>query len=372
MKVLYIAHYKEASGWGQVSRDNIMALDTVGVDVVPRAITLGNPVATLPDRIKQLEANSAEGCDIVIQHVLPHYMKYDGRFRKNVGIFELETTNIKLTSWPGHLNLMDELWLPCQSMLKDCEFNSIVAPTKYVPHTFDTAIYKKEYQRLNLPNQGRFTFYFIGEMNQRKHLSALIQAFHIEFQPHEPVELVIKVNKFGMSSEQLAKELQGFCNAIKNNLKLYKDPSRYKPEIIITINVPREDLLRLHRSCDCFVLPSYGEAWGVPAWEAMAMGNLVITSATGAMLDYIDSELNGFLVGGINEPVFGQHETFEDFGTSRELWFNISVTQLMKTMRRVYEMHEDNKLAVRTEARLSAAKYDYTVVGQQMKELLNV
>ena len=372
MKVLYIAHYKEASGWGQVSRDNIMALDTVGVDVVPRAITLGNPTADIPDRIKQLEHNSAEGCDIVIQHVLPHYMKYDAHFRKNIGIYELETTNIQLTSWAGHLNLMTELWLPCTSMIKDCPRNGIVTPTKHVPHTFDTSIYKKDYSRLNLPTQNRFTFYFIGEMNQRKHLSALIQAFHIEFQPHEPVELVIKVNKFGMSPEQLAQELQGFCNSIKENLRLYKDPNRYKPEIIITVNVSREDLLRLHRTCDCFVLPSYGEAWGVPAWEAMAMGNLVIASATGAMLDYIDSERNGFLVGGTMEPVFGQHETFEEFGTSRELWFNISVLQLMRTMRRVYAMDKEKQNTVRASAKLSAGKYDYVVVGQQMKELLQI
>ena len=130
--------------------------------------------------------------------------------------------------------------------------------------------------------------------------------------------------------------------------------------------------MRLHSTCDCFVCPSYGEAWCIPAWEAMAMGKLVIASATGAMLDYIDSERNGFLVGGSIEPVFGQDQIFGDFGTSRERWFEISTTQLMKTMRRVYAMAPDRKNKISLEAKMSAKKYDYSVIGTQMKELLNV
>ena len=371
MKILYVSHHQEATGWGQVARDNILALDSVGVQVVPRAIRLGSPVAELPPRIEELQRQKAKGCDIVIQHVLPHYMKYDSRFRKNIGIFELETQNINLTSWAAHLNLMDELWVPCGSMIKDCKNSGINTETICVPHTFDTSVYNKEYPKLTLPVQDRFSFYFIGEMNQRKHLSALIQAFHIEFQPQEPVVLVIKVNKFGMSAEALAQELQNFCSSIKEGLKLYRDPRRYKPEIIVTITVSREDILRLHNTCDCFVMPSYGEAWGIPAFEAMAMGNLVIASATGGMLDYINPETTGFLVSGSMEPVFGQKETFPDFGTSREKWFNISISQLMKTMRRVYEMDKDQKVIVGDQARASAKLYDYAIIGEKMKGLLN-
>ena len=39
MKVLYIGHYKDGTGWGSAAIDNILALDAVGVKVVPRAIT---------------------------------------------------------------------------------------------------------------------------------------------------------------------------------------------------------------------------------------------------------------------------------------------------------------------------------------------
>lgn len=372
MKVLYISHHKEASGWGQAARDYILAMDKVGIDVVPRAIKLGNSTNNLPDRILELEKKSVENCNICIQHVLPHYMKYDSCFDKNIGFCILETSGIKHTSWPKYLNLMDEIWTPCSDIGKECYQSNITKPVKVVPHTININDYTKVYPKLNLPNKDKFTFYFIGEFIKRKHLSALVQAFHTEFKPHEPVELVIKVNKFGMNSETLAEELKNFCNKIKDNLRLYKDPNRYKAEILITVNIARSDLLSLHSSCDCFVSPSYGEAFCIPALEAMAMGNLVISSAVGGPKDYIDAERNGFLVGGTMEPVFGQHETFEEFGTAREKWFNISVSDLCKTMRRVYQMDKSKKANIKTEAHMSAFRYSYENIGDLMKELLSV
>ena len=36
MKVLYFGHYKEGTGWAQAAIDYILALDSVGVDVVCR------------------------------------------------------------------------------------------------------------------------------------------------------------------------------------------------------------------------------------------------------------------------------------------------------------------------------------------------
>ena len=39
MKVLYIGHYRDGTGWGNAALNNILSLDAVGIDVVPRAIT---------------------------------------------------------------------------------------------------------------------------------------------------------------------------------------------------------------------------------------------------------------------------------------------------------------------------------------------
>ena len=54
MKVLYIGHYKEQGGWAQAATDYILALDSVGVDVVCRNVTLTRDKA-ISGRLAELE-----------------------------------------------------------------------------------------------------------------------------------------------------------------------------------------------------------------------------------------------------------------------------------------------------------------------------
>lgn len=369
LNLLYISHHREATGWGQAARDYILALDAVGINVVPRAIRLGSPINTLPERLLKLENKSVSGCDICVQHVLPNYMKYDSTFKKNIGLFVLETKNIEHTTWVDHLNLLDELWVPCTDMQY---INGINKPIRVIPHTFDLNKYNREYNTLNIEQvRNKFTFYFIGEFGVRKHIAALLRAFHTEFSPEEPVELVLKLNKPGVEPEQLAKDVVEFCNKIKENLQIYKDLRRYKSEIIITVRLSEDDIMSLHKTCDCFVNPSHGDAWNIPLWESMAMGNIAISTAVGGPKDYIDSSRNGFLVSGSLEPVFGQRETVQEFGSSLESWFNVSISDLMKTMRRVYNLSQDKKNKIKMEAKSSSAQYSYDIIGRKMIEAIN-
>ena len=80
MKVLYIGCYREGTGWGQAAIDYILAMDSVGIDVVPRAVKLNNNQPELPQRILELESKDSSGSDVCIQHVLPHMMDYNSKF----------------------------------------------------------------------------------------------------------------------------------------------------------------------------------------------------------------------------------------------------------------------------------------------------
>jgi len=370
MPVLYVGHYRESSGWGQVTRDQILALDRAGVEVVPRSLDLGLTWAQVPDRIIELEKGDPTKCEVIVQHVLPHHMKYDSHFRKNIGMFELETMNLQHTQWVDHLNIMDEIWVPCQDMLN---MKGIKSKTVWVPHACDEEEYKQDLPGIALDHlANKFIFYFIGTFNRRKHLSALVRAFHTEFDPFEPVELVIKTNRPGTNSEELAQEVNGMCQKIKHNLQLYDDMERYKQETIITVDIPRNQLLALHKACHCLVMPSFGEAWCAPVFDAMAMSNIVIAGKFGGPKDYINDELSGLLVDGSMEPVFGESEVFNGFGTARELEFDISICDLQKKMRQAYHLTHAQHLEMSTYASRVAAAYSYAVVGERMKELLSV
>jgi glycosyltransferase involved in cell wall biosynthesis len=369
MKLLYIGVYRDSTGWSHATINNILALSAVGVDVIPRPIKLNASEPKLPDKLKELEVKSSAGSDIVIQHILPHMMDYNGRFKKNIGVYYNETSHFRSSNWPDRLNLMDELWLTSNYMLSSARASSVETNASIVPCCVDVHKFEKSYRQLALPEaEGNFKFYTIGEAHRRKNLAALIKAFHLEFSPEEPVSLVIKTSKSGLSAGECKVETEGFCRGIKDGLKLYADESFYKKEVIITDNITEDSMCRLHSSCDCFVSPSYGEGWCLPALDALGFGKTPIVTNWSAFPDYINNN-TGWLVNYHLEPVFGMTETFADLYTGQEEWAAVSIQHLRRCMREAYENVElrKNKSEAGTD---KVYDFSYENVGKLMKGLL--
>lgn len=370
MKVLLIGHFREPdTGWGVASRNLALALDRAGVDVVCRSLVLNHYNQNIPERIVELEGKPIQNCDVCIQYVLPHFMSWQSGFKKHIGIYFTETEGIELTSWPDNLNLMDEIWTPCRQMLQNAKNNGITKPCKLLYPAFDIDQYKKEYEPLdNFRDKYGFVFYTIAEFNKRKHLSALIQAFHLEFDIDENVTLLIKTNRSGMNDEQLVSEVQGLSDKIKSHLNIRK---RYKNELIIPAYLNVETLYRLHNSCDCFVMPSYGEAWCIPAFEAMAFGKMPICTNTGGMRDFILDGQTGFLVDARKSVVFGNTDTFPEFATANSYWEDIDVEELRSYMRIAFTMSEKDWKLAKVNSQRRIEKFSFESVAKRALEYLN-
>tara|TARA_R110002167_G_scaffold97948_11_gene258020 strand:+ start:5494 stop:6612 length:1119 start_codon:yes stop_codon:yes gene_type:complete len=370
MKILYIGHYREGTGWGNAAIEYILAMHSAGLDVVCRAIKLNDVDPEVPALIDELEAKSIKGCDVCIQHVLPHMIDYNGKFDKNIALYATETSNFKKTTWAEKINTMDEAWVINQEMVEVSRASDVSIPIKVVPHACSMSKYERSYPRLELPTEDKFTFYFIGEVIRRKNLVALLKAFHLVFDSSEPVSLVIKTNKSGMSPEECQGHVLEMCDTVKNNLKLHSKIEDYSREIIITQRLTEEQMCSLHQHCDCFVMPSFGEAWCIPAFDAMGFGNTPICSNSGGMSDFVGK--SGFLVDGAWEPVFGMTETFSDLCTGYEDWFNINVRELGNTMRTVYEnRHKSSLKEMSNKGFDMAEEYSHENIGNLIKELLN-
>lgn len=374
MKVLYVGCYREGTGWGQAAVDYILAMDSVGIDVVPRAVKLNNKQPELPQRILELESKDSSGSDVCIQHVLPHMMDYNSRFKKNIALYATETSNFISSNWHRKINCMDEAWVINTQMVRAARKSGVTIPIKEVPHATSFSKFESGYKKLDIPNiHNNFVFYFIGELNKRKNLEAFIKAFHLEFHRNEPVSILIKSNRHDLSGDQCALEIQNICNAIKGGLKKYPSIENYKEDLIITDYLSETDMYRLHKTCDCFVMPSYGEAWCIPAFDAMGFGNTPICSHGTGMRDFIREDA-GFLVPGRWEPVYGMTETFADLFTAEEDWFSIDVNELRRTMRKVYDMHNDSDQKyskMKQQGLLRAFEYSHENIGNKIKELLN-
>lgn len=356
MKILHLSHSREKSGVGEATRHYQKAMLSAGLDVAARPIYLNNSTFTPEEKLLELEKKSAHNCDVVIQHVLPRYMSYNGNYR-NIGFYVSETW-YKQSPWVNHLNLMDELWTPSNDFSVQTK-----KPQYIVPHACDSEEYQKIYNRL--PSiEKTYNFYFVGEFTRRKNLAALLKAFHLEFRS-EPVNLILKVTKPGMSGKELFDEVKHFCDKIKEGLKL--QPKHCKSEIVITDYLSRHDLLRLHRSCDCFCNTSYGEAWSYPTFDAAAMGNFVISNKFGGPRSYLQHYNNSLIIDGITEPVFAAGpDTVPELYHGSEYWYSINIEQLRNAMRFAYK--ERSKTP--NDGIALANKYSYEVIGELIKQRL--
>jgi glycosyltransferase involved in cell wall biosynthesis len=374
MKVLYISYYKEDnSDWAASAINNMLALDRAGVDVVARNVTITSDGKNLPQKIKQLQVKSTEGCDVCIQHVLPHHLVGTDQFKKNIAYFSSESTSIKHLPWFNSLQLVDEIWVPNQQSRQFLLEDKIGKPVRVAPRAFNMENYTKKYEDIQIPQaKGRFKFYYIGDLNERQNIDAVIRCFHAEFDKSEQACLILKVNNSGYNSEQVQQSVDQKIVAIKNSLRIYREVSEYNKDIIISEDVDSEKIYALHQSSDCFVNPSRGEAWSVPSFEAMAFGNTPICSDFGGSRDFIDKEdhLTGKLVGGTYATCQCSDSAFPDMFTGREYWFSPCDMDTRKAMRFYYES-KDTKREKKIAGLTRAKKFSYENVGNLMKGFLN-
>ena len=369
MKIAYLGVYKDGSGYSQAAIDYILAMDSVGLEVKPVTLHLnGLNNQLLPKRFFELEKNKLSQTDIIIQHYLPNLFEYNGKV-KNIGLFAWETDRLPLT-WVDRINqMLDEVWVINNQQKQACIDSNVKKTIKVVPHAVNVEKFCKTYEPLdqirNVVNDN-FIFYTVCEFGRRKNLEALLRAFHSEFEPYEPVELILKINKSGLSEEQTSSILSEFCKSVKTNLRKFNNVNHYKRDITITNNVTEESIMRLHSTCDCYVNTSFGEAWCIPLVDSLGLGKAVIAPEHTGFLDYLDNSC-AWLVPTNKVPCF---VTDNDLYDCSQNWWQININELRKTMRKVYNNHEERqKKSVLAKQRVY--DYSYQKIGNLIQGILN-
>ena len=366
MKVLYIGNYKDGTGWANAALNNILALDSAGVNVVPRAISFNGKSIDVPQRIYELEDNDSFDSDVCIQHTLPPYYSYNSNV-KNIGFYVTETNTFNDTMWHKSINMMDEAWVPNKQIVEASKKSGVTIPIKIAPHSLDMSEYEDIPESANVQElQGNFNFCFVGDFIHRKNITALLRAFHSEFHPSEPANLFLKLSKHGYSSEECLDSFKAYSQSVKRSLKLREN---YKEEVVICGFLEKRHMLSIMSKCHCFVAPSYGEAWCIPALEAMALKMPVIyTEGTG-----MDDFCYGYSIPAKSVPCYGAMDSLPSVYTSASKWQEVDVNKLAQLMRSAYETYMSNKgefAKKQQKAKKRAMKYDTKKIGLQLKGLL--
>lgn len=372
MKILYIGHYKESGGWSQAAKDYILALDSIGIDVVCRNVTLTKDNPNTDKRLLKLEEKDSTNCDYCIQHILPHHLVGSSKFKKNIAFLASESTSIKHIAWFNNLQIMDEVWVPNNDSKFYLEQDNINLPIKVIPHCFDVEKYTQKYKAISIPQaEGKFKFYYIGDLNDRKNLRSIIRCFHSEFDKSEPACLIFKLRKYGMSAAEVNKLIDSILVEEKTKLRIHKDITQYNKDVIISEDISEENVYSLHQYADCFVCPSHGEAWSIPSFEAMAFGNTPICSKFGGPKDFIDNDdINtGKCIDGVLSVCQCSDAAFPDIFTGKEYWLTPSEKDIKETMRMYYNTKDEKQAKI---AGLTRAKmFSYENIANKIVEALS-
>lgn len=324
-----------SAGFGHEARSLIGNLNWDGLQL--KVISLGyneEDLLTLQElaplrALEQVPVDVSQA--LVIQHIPFGFYRKEIHGRINIARTMFETTGIP-DSWVQPLNQLDEVWVPGSFNIDT--FSACGVPRhklRSVPSGVDSDIFHPSAPPLDLGPKKGFTFLSNFVFTDRKGWDLLLTAYLTEFKPEEDVSLLIKTYGDEASIRERIRRL------IQQHFALQRLPQHS----VIVGRLHSSLLPGLYTACDAFVLPSRGEAWGLPLIEAMACGLPTIGTRWSGNLEYMNDE-NSYLIdlesledvpGGIDTPVLvgGQ-------------WARPSVDHLRQLLRHVFE-HRDEARA---------------------------
>lgn len=184
------------------------------------------------------------------------------------------------------LSRVGENWVPCAQNAAALIRSGVPADkVQIVPHPYDprSSICRLT-ERRPLPDR---RFYAIGRWEPRKGLHELLEAFLLAFRPGDAVYLTLK------ASGGTWKGYPALASALPELQKRYDYWSLQALRDHVAIDdrrYPESRILKLHYDHNIYVLPSHGEAWGLPAFEAKLAGNRLVHVPYGGSADYGEAE----------------------------------------------------------------------------------
>lgn len=165
----------------------------------------------------------------------------------------------------------------------------------------------------------KFKFLFVGRIDVRKNIKALIRGFKQEFGKNRNVVLILKVYSPDYNIPMWIKE---------------EDPT----DNIVWLRERIKSMDLLYRSVDAYVTADLGEAWSAPTQEAMLCGLPTIAPRHSGHLDYMNDE-NSWLVDVSDWREIGRRKNnlYSRLLPENGLVKYPNVTNLRTQMRTVYE-----------------------------------
>lgn len=369
MRISYVAHYRDGTGYGEASKGYISALLQQGVEVVAIPYRLNDRNILPPADILKAEKTKLRGIDKVVLHTLPYWFESHVDL-PTIGIFSTEMSGIP-TEWVNNINKLHSSIVSSNQSLECCVNSGVVKHPTVVPYCVDTTKYDKGYGKTEfidtLKKQGKTIFYNISEFINRKNLSALLRAYYTEFSAKDDVHLIIKSNLSSVTPQTLGGIFQ------KKEYEIIKGLNLNEKELpgvtFLPIYMNETDIYSLHNTCDIYISASYGESWDLPLFDAMGFGKTPIYPAHTGYLNYMNKFV-GYPVKSFQLPCFGLVDSDPKIYNSNFDFYSVDINDLKKKMRHAFENKKERDSI--SEAGIANAKlYSYDLIGPVLRKALD-
>ena len=219
----------------------------------------------------------------------------------------------------------NEVWVP--SHFNKTVFNRHGFKNVYViPEGIDRSFWNHSH----IKTDHTFRFITLADWSYRKGVKWLLQAFAMAFKDVDDVKLIFLTRKAAHEGKkytrEILKEATSFVKDIDGNLNNVD---------FHTLIMTDEEIRDQFRKADCFVLPTLGEAWCLPAIESMACECPCILPKVGGHREYA-SKKTGWLTSGYWHEMPKSHVLFYN----EQLFYHPHLQSLVKTMKYAY-LHKE-------------------------------
>ncbi len=366
--VRWTAYFYAPSGYSESARNFVKGLYLNDFFVSISSPPFKESIQLSPDMSEIIDFSNSIDLEenfIDIQHIIPESLTIDNRAGYKIGRIFFELDGIP-ENWSEKVKQLDEIWVASEHV-KKAFLNSKVKESKIkvIPECIDTTKYDRNINPLEIKGKKKFAFLSIFDWRLQKGWDVLIESFASVFDARDDVCLLLKVfSSAGFPVEEIKRQVYGYMT---KKMGLKKEEI---PEIIfIEDMLSSDDMVRLIKACDVFVLPSRGEGWGRPYMEAMLMGKPVIGTRWGGHLDFMDDS-NSFLIDCRVEKVSpeGIIEVPNYTGLN---WANPSINSLRELMRYSYNNYGEALKKAELASRTINKRYNLDTVSRVVIDRLN-
>ncbi len=285
-----------------------------------------------------------------------HHIFYDNYEGPKIAYNVWEST-LQPQHYFNKLKEFDEMWVPSKWQ-RDCTIAQGYDPNKIkvVPEGVDVHTFYPDKKVTHPLTKDKFTFFLAGRWDYRKSIKEIIETFIKTFDNNEPVELIVSVDN-PFSNDGL--------NSTEERLKHYGlEDDRIK----ILHFPPREEYIRLLKSCSVFVSCARAEGWNLPLIEAMACGTPSIYSDCSGQLEF--AEGNGI-------PVRISHElpvsasTYNHFNDNVGNYYEPDFNDLGEKMMDVYGDYKKYKAFALVESSQIRDEFSWERIAEIGAETIN-